>query len=574
MIPRLGLMYCGHQMPWSHSFRESHATVTFDTAWGMAKGYYFVMTFEAFDIMLKSVGYIHRGESLYNRDNYNWILLERNHDFNFIKTEFQISFYATVVQQIILKYPTTPQFSRHPFYKDLPDNFYILSDVRVYDGPGILSPLVVPTCNASTEYCTCYLSSYQGFMKYQISRPSNVWNGYIPIPYRYSEHVREQGILWENNEVLNSSIDCVKQEKDIHFHSQSGICWGQPFHSLIKIHFMDFIGYEKTDNQVNCAYGGLFILLYRWRDKPRDNNPITICSNIDSEIILPYKVHTHSIRTVIVFKTFKGYSHGSTDLTISSDPDCIGWNYMSTITSHCAYKWDWHRWKDLSNEKTHSPTCSDFWLTHYVTDILNPSELENSIFSFNLSNKLRRTVGSFKFMVSGLIVYKNFTSVISSHTKSCFNMIIESVSRRDFPFNPTKKKTIFNLKLPTPSKQTFLFNPVSNLYVKFNYTGAFEQHIFVTRMQILENVICTSVEDHHPLDIAQMYTLNSDISDVYLSRIYPYNGYMIKSMNYTGYNRGSCRVLLKGQSCSHSSSYKVIQIHYRPNIKLQAAHRM
>ena len=177
-------------------------------------------------------------------------------------------------------------------------------------------------------------------------------------------------------------------------------------------------------------------------------------------------------------------------------------------------------------------------------------------------------------MVSGLVFYKNSTSVIYAHTASYLNMIIESVPRRDFLFNPAKKKTIFNLKLPTPSKHTFLFNPVSNLHVKLNYTGDFQQLIFVIRMKIVENVICTSVEDHHPLDITQMYTLNSDISDVYLSRIYPYNGYMIKSMNYTGHNRGSCRVLLKGQSCSHSSSYKVIQIHYRPNMKLEAAHRI
>ena len=282
----------------------------------------------------------------------------------------------------------------------------------------------------------------------------------------------------------------------------------------------------------------------------------------------------HSIRTVIVFKTFKGYSHGSTDLTISYDPGCIGWNYMGTIVSHCSAKFAWYHWKDHSNEKTHSPTCSVFWLTHYVTDILNPSELENCIFSFNLRNKLRHTVGSFKFIVSGLIVYKNFTSLISSRKNSDFNMIIESISRRHFPFNPTKKKTVFNLNLPTTSKQTFLFNPVSNLHVKFNYTGVFQQLMFVIRMQIVENVICISVEDHHPLDITQIYTLNSDISDVYLSRIYPYNGYMIKSMNYTGHNRGSCRVLLKGQSCSHSSSYKVIQIHYEPNIKLEAAHRV
>ena len=266
-------------------------------------------------------------------------------------------------------------------------------------------------------------------------------------------------------------------------------------------------------------------------------------------------------------------SHGSANLTISYDPDCIGWNYMSTLSLQCFQKDGWYNWKDHSNEKTYSPTCSDFWLTHYVTDVLNPSELENCIFSFNLKNKLRHPVGSFKFMISGLIFYNNSTSVISLHKKSYFNMIIESVSRRDFSFNPTKKN-IFNLRLPTPSKQTFLFNPVSNFHVKFNYTGPFQQLIFVIRMQIVENVICTSVEDHLPLDITQIYTLNNNISDVYLSRIYPYNGYMIKSMNYTGHNRGSCRVLLKGQSCSHSSSYKVIQIHYRPNIKLEAAHRV
>ena len=159
MFPRVyGLIYCGHRMPWRCSFQKSHATARYFTQWGLVKGYYFVMTFEAFDIRSQSIAYIHRGECLYNRENYNWILLERNPDFNLIKTEFQILFYATVVQQIILKYPATPQFSCDPFYKDLPDYFYNLSDVRVYDGPGIKSPRVLPTCNASTEYCIEYFT--------------------------------------------------------------------------------------------------------------------------------------------------------------------------------------------------------------------------------------------------------------------------------------------------------------------------------------------------------------------------------------------------------------------------------
>ena len=193
---------------------------------------------------------IHSGECLYNKHNYNWILLERNADFNLIKTEFQILFYATVVQQIILF-------------------FY-----------------------------------------------------------------------------------------------------------------------------------------FRWIDYPSaNNNPITICSIIDSEIVVLYEVHTPSVRMVIVFKTFKGYSHGSAELTISYDPDCIGWNYMSTLSLQCFQKTGWYHLKDCTNEKIYSPTCSDFCLTHYVTDILNPSELENCIFSFNecgfgldycsLKNKLRLTVAPF-----------------------------------------------------------------------------------------------------------------------------------------------------------------------------------
>ena len=334
---------------------------------------------------------------------------------------------------------------------------------------------------------------------------------------------------------------------------------------------MDFKGYETLDSPINCAYGGLFILLYKWRHNPSDNNnPITICSNINSEIVLPYEVYTPSIRMVIVFKIFTGYTNGSTDLTISYDSDCIGPNYKITTDTRCNSKTNWwDQLKDHTNEKTQSPTCSDFWLTHLVPYLLDS---EHCSFPFTMNNKLRRTVGSFKFMASSSIVYQNFTSVISSHQTSYFNMTIKSFASKDFPFNPATKKSIYNIKLPTTSKPTFLFNPTSKLHV--NLTGDFQHFIFLIRIQIVENVICTSVEDHHPLDITQSYTLNSNLSDIYLSRIYPYNGYITKSLRYVGHSHGSCRVLVYGQRCSHSSSYKVIRIHYRPNLKLEASHRI
>ena len=215
MYPKSSLgRYCGYRMPWSFYYMESQATVILFTKWKLAHRYYFVMTFEAFDNRLPSLGYIHRDERLYKKDGINWMSPQRHPNFNFFKeTEFQILFYATVVQQIILTYPPAIQFSRFPpLCGNLPEYYFNLSDVRVYDGPGILSPLVGPSCNASTGYCTCYLSSYQGLMKYRISETSSLLNSSVKHNSCYN-HKEDQGILWANNEVLNSSLIVLTKEK-------------------------------------------------------------------------------------------------------------------------------------------------------------------------------------------------------------------------------------------------------------------------------------------------------------------------------------------------------------------------
>ena len=377
-----------------------------------------------------------------------------------------------------------------------PDNFYLLSAVRVYDGPGVLSPLVVPSCNASAEYCTCYLSSYKGFLKYRILAPSNFKDGYIDTSH-VNDVLRQQGILWEGKTVLKNSADCVQQGDSIHFHSKSGICWGQTFHSLINIHSVDFHGYNMLDRGDPCTYGGLFIFWLTNEVIPSYNRDfITICLSTQSEIVLPYRVHTPSERVVIVFKTFKGYSDGSVHLTISWDPDCIGWNYITDINAQCSGH-AWTIWKDHRNKTTMTPKCSDFWLLHDGIRTPSPSVLECCILKFD-PIETRRTIGSFRFMVSGVVVYRNFTSFISSYETSFFNMTIEADTVRDFPFNLSTEKSIFSMNIPTTSTKTFFLNPVDNFLFKLNYMAKFREFILVINIQIVENVICTSVEDHHP----------------------------------------------------------------------------
>ena len=560
--------YCGHRVPWNLSFPQSQVNVKFSTEQELERGFYFVMTFEAFDIRLPSVGYVHVSEHE-GKIHENYVSVKRNIVFSLFKTEFRIYFLATVVNRIILKYPMSPISKRDG--RELPDFKYLLSDVRVYDGPGILSSLIVPKCNESTQYCTCYLMSYQGLLKYTVSRPSNFEAGYIKLPHH---RLTKQGIIWTNKAVLESSEDCIQQGKSIRFHSKSGYCWGQPYHSLIAIHQMTFTGYDMLQSRLPCTYGGLFIILYNSFITPGyDNNFITICLSVHSEIVLPYRVNSRSDRMVIIFKTFEGYSDGSVDLTISQDPECVGMNYIGETGLWCINYYWWTDWKDKGDKRPESEQCTEYWLIHYAIHPLKPTELEQCTFPIK-PPKPRRTVGSFKFMVSGSVVSQHQSSFIALQENTYFTMKIEADTVMDFPANLSTESVNSTLKLPTSSRRTFLFKPENNLHVKLNYTGELQQLMLVIRMQIFENVICPSFEGYNILEMSQIYTLPSTVSDVYLSRLYPYNGYIIKFMKYTGYNRGSCRVLVKGQACSQKNSYKVINIFYRPNMILEAAHKI
>ena len=73
-------LYCGYRVPWSQSFPQSHASITFFTEQKLSKGYNFVLTFEAFDAKLPSVGLVHSGEHYYTYGDYNFTMafLTRN----------------------------------------------------------------------------------------------------------------------------------------------------------------------------------------------------------------------------------------------------------------------------------------------------------------------------------------------------------------------------------------------------------------------------------------------------------------------------------------------------------------
>ena len=136
-------------------------------------------------------------------------------------------------KQIKVTYKTSVITWHHPFNSSTIQ--YHVSDVRMYDGPGELSPPVDPRWYEKIKLCTYYLSSYQGLLTYRIPIPSNFKAGH-KMP---QDHFKRQGIRWESKEVLHNSADCIQEEftgstSSMRFQSKSGICWSLPFHTLIK----------------------------------------------------------------------------------------------------------------------------------------------------------------------------------------------------------------------------------------------------------------------------------------------------------------------------------------------------
>ena len=97
------LAYCGHRMPWTVSFPQSHVTVTCRNCGDdVANGYHFVLTFEAFDSQVNSVGLTQWNahvtqprDRYHNADSfvkYIFAYLARGTQYSFPDTEVAYSF--------------------------------------------------------------------------------------------------------------------------------------------------------------------------------------------------------------------------------------------------------------------------------------------------------------------------------------------------------------------------------------------------------------------------------------------------------------------------------------------------
>ena len=542
--------YCGHRMPWDISFQRSHAFVTSSTESYTPRGFHFVMIFQAFDIKFSLPTFAHWYDTpiddyLANNTGVftlrQYLAIGQKHRFM-----EQIHITVLVIYKIKIKMLST-----------IP--------MRIYDGPGILSPVILPKPNATSVI----FSHYQGFVTY-----STRWWSYSPS--NISNHI----LKWYR--VIVDNHNC----KGYGFHKTLkgtyGKC-GLSHAGILTIHQMLlFTGYNMLSHSnisiySGCQYGGLFILgsLYQGQDEY-----FKLCSTITQDVIFPIpELNTLELNDEhnLIFITFQGYSSGFIDLIFSLDKTCSGEN-MAIVRGPSNHNFK-NTWMDidhtlplpsLSGLRGIKITCTDVWILNNIMNV-EISPIKNWSLTLDHS-KLAFPVGPFTLIISTLFIIQPSFSSMNMDIPSLGYIEVEIDVFKDFPIHVTTEKV--NFSVPLSTKYIATFN--SSIFTAFHvsYSGSDRFPIFAIRVQFIEHVICSGQKISQQLYPTTV--LIEDVFDVYLPRNYPVKKLLVHDLLYRyGYNRGTCRALIPGHKCSQSiSHHEIVKIHHHPHTSLVVPHEI
>ena len=353
--------YCGHRMPWNMSFPQSHATVNCNTDYHIPTGFYFVMIYQAFDTDLPSVTFTRWHDYVFHHD-----YKDSYHYYYYLTRIYTLEYLALGqerdVKEIGIQLHITVEVFRK-IYLELKSPRAL---IRIYDGPGILSPVIPPDPNATSVQ----LSSYQGLIAY-----SEYYGRNVP-PSVYNR------LDWFSKDILGLHVAGSKTHYVCNYHMYRspgkiahtlrgtyGVCHGAQ--GIFTIHQMQFIGHNRLSHSDNsqysgCHYGGLFII------KSEQYEYFSLCSNITEEVSLPF--NTENVDYKLIFITFQGYSSGFIDLTIHRDEDCYGENIAISMGPSCNnIRWIWLDQPVMYGFESPKQMCSDVWLLNNI-GIASPFE--------------------------------------------------------------------------------------------------------------------------------------------------------------------------------------------------------
>ena len=557
--------YCGYRMPWHISFFHSHARVQCIAEYNTPQGFHFVMTFQSFDIQLSSVSLVQLNEHELHFKAFTVANLAIGKALSFHETEIQLHIVIMVCNKIVLQHSPSA-----------------LLKLKIYDGPGPLSPEII-TPNSRVE-----LSSYQGFVTYSTVIHDKIIDAYTNA--NNHSYINSLYLNWTSNfhdyswykydKIKNSENCLISMDLSFNLRGTSGQCWLLHTHNSMIIDQMTFTGvnmlrHSPSNRSPTCQYGGLFVFFVNSNITHHSLNYITICSNISDKTIFPIN-RPQNLRDdllVLTFITFDGYSHGFVDITADNDQRCFGSNIAISRGPSCSSILSSWRDEKLIPGRTMS-VCTDVWLLNEI-DMFESLPVENCTFTLD-HVQLGFPVATFKMSVYNYLIDHTDLS-FDSGAESSLEMDVEMKIFQQNSANSVSTNVSFTVSLPAFEHNEYSFDFPHYTIFSVRLLGYNKFPTFAIRVHFIERRICSPQDPvigsyNHNMNTSAddvIHIIRENISDVYLSPRHPYDELLSSVYQYEGYNRGTCRSLVKGHKCSHSvSHYHIINIHYPPHTSL------
>jgi hypothetical protein len=300
--------YCGYRKPWDMGLVSNAATVesTDSNDVAIPHGYFFVLTYFAFDVTAQSVSLqnlIEEEAAKKTKDNFKMFVINIGEHYASLRVELQYLLQVRFMNRLGVRFKSS-------------------LSVEVFDGPGPLSPLALDGPRKSNGTGTSYYklaSSYLCFVKAVFLSKHSVQDTYMRLNSRAMF-----SLTWES--VSYKAVPVCDSDDNVKLHRFGPCVIVDAFKNLV-IKEMMFSGYNSMLHQPStslCQYGGLYIIL---------QNPVSrvsyeyarVCSNIRSRSVLPYADYDEQFslprhRGYVLFITFPGYSEGHIDIAITHNP--------------------------------------------------------------------------------------------------------------------------------------------------------------------------------------------------------------------------------------------------------------
>ena len=474
LSPSLGkiFVYCGKRVPWDFSFRDHAVKLEYKHSENNINSNHFNLVYKALDFNVSATGLVQ--ENYFRKYLLTFVYFTTQQPSQNILVKLHITVGVAKKSCIRLPKRRDPIIGPH--------------DLKLYDGPGPLSPIhTIPNnkqficVNSFHAYVQYYMTSFHESQRNQFVGAKK----YQRLLNWSSRRIELSSCPSDDNggPVEISSSGKKRLSCKVRIFPREHIDVMSTSRSLLQLHRLRFQGPDTlipdAYNDV-CQYGGLY-LMHHNEEAGIYKEFIRLCSDID-ELDLPATFNAEKEDVLaVIFISFPGYSSSDLHITAKSS-NCSQKQIVNVACDKVPFTSSSYE----TNSKQKFPICFEIWLMYnvnYYSEISEKCRIENDLTDLDEAGILSPVRLHIK---NQLFFRTNAHNPHNSHPQY-YNFGVTVSALINYPYN--EETVQLEESVPTFKPVSMEFGFLNSLTFLTNHS-ADDLHSSIIRIQLSQNIIC------------------------------------------------------------------------------------